>query len=298
MSASAFGQAAAQAADLVDLNGPEFNPTNCPAWAKETKPAWVMPYVGYNGTPARWRTEKKMLGVPTKGIDRYQANQSIFYSAKTAAYLERDYTPLTVGYKPGTLPTYEAVAARYTAGCTTEVEKGVALLTRAMPAVFRHPGMPPLGPPVKPDRNLEDEALLATGCGWCNEQARVFIRLCQVSGIPARMIHLFGQSHTVAEFYAGGGWIFADASLFMVAPGKGGKLLSTAQCHDRGAGQRAYAEARKKRTQELLKMTDEELGFKDAAAAARYRAAAGKLDVEELAVRDIDFGVMNCPLPK
>jgi hypothetical protein len=47
---------------------------------------------------------------------------------------------------------------------------------------------------VDGNRNLDDEALLASGCGWRNEQARVFIRLCQVNGIPARMLHPGGDS--------------------------------------------------------------------------------------------------------
>jgi len=114
----------------------------------------------------------------------------------------------------------------------------MALLTRAMPALLRHPGIPPLGRPVPPDRNLDDEALLESGSGWCNEQARVFIRLCQVMGIPARMIHLFGQNHTIAEFYAEDRWIMADTSYFFAVPGKDGTWLSAAACHDRGEGQR------------------------------------------------------------
>jgi hypothetical protein len=283
--------------EALDLNDPELNPTNCPAWAKEAKPDWVKPFMGFSGTPVSWRPGKKIFGSATQGIDRYQANQFVFYRPETADYLYKDYTPLQVNYKAGTLPAYEKVAAAYTAGCKTETEKAVALLTKAMPAVFRHPGMPPLGPAVKPSRNLGDEALLVTGCGWCNEQARVFIRLCQVLGIQARMIHLFGQNHTVAEFYADGRWALADASNFFVSPGQDGKLLSAAQCHDRGDGQRAYAEAKQKRMRELAAMTDEQLGFKDPAAAVKFREQGNSPMVEELAVRTVGFGVMNCPMP-
>jgi hypothetical protein len=44
-------------------------------------------------------------------------------------------------------------------------------------------------------------------------------------------------------------------------------------------------------------MTDEQLGFKDPAAAAKFKAQCAALDVNELAVREVGFGVMNCPLP-
>lgn len=283
--------------DTVDLSAPEYDPPDCPVWAKESLPKWVLPFVGYNGLPAKWRPAGRIVGSSVKGLDRYQANHFIFYGPETAAYIYGDYTPADPGYKPGTLPSFEKVAAIHTAGCAGRTAKAVALLTRAMPEVFRHPSMPPCGPSVPPDRNLDDEALLATGCGWCNEQARVFIRLCQVCGIQARMIHLFGENHTVSEFFADGRWALADSSNFFVAAGPDGHLLSAAQCHDRGEGQRSYAEAKQRRMLELAAMSDAELGFKDSAAAARWREQTLKPFVEELAVREIGFGVINYPLP-
>jgi transglutaminase-like putative cysteine protease len=280
----------------VDLNGPAYNPTNCPDWAKERLPDWVLPYVGLNGTPEAWRPKGKPFGAYVESIDRYQANWFIYYGPQTADYLYGAYTPLKVDYKPGTLPGYEAILAKYTAGCTSDTQKAVTLL-KAMPEFFRHPSMPPLGPSVKANRGLDDEELLATGCGFCNEQARVFIRLCQIAGIQARMLHLFNQAHTVAEFYADGRWALADASNFFVVPDKQGRLLSAAQCHDRGEGQRLYAEVKERRLQELAKLSDEELARGDAARAAKYRAQYEKPLADELAVRDIGFGVVNYPLP-
>jgi hypothetical protein len=285
-------------AGVFDLSGPDFDPPDCPAWAKENLPSWVKPFVGKNGLPAKWRP-RVMLGSSVKGLDRYQANQFIYFRPETAEYLYKEYTPLKVDYRPGTLPVYEKLAAKHTLGLQTDTEKAVALL-KAMPHFFRHPTMPPCGPAVKADRNLDDAdgALLATGSGWCNEQARVFIRLCQVAGIPARLIHLFGQNHTVAEFHADGRWIMADASNFFVAPGSDGKLLSVAQCHDGGEGQRAYALARHRRIQEMLAMSDQELGFATPEQARRWREANAGFSVDELAAREVGFGVINYPLPK
>jgi hypothetical protein len=202
-----------------------------------------------------------------------------------------------VGHKAGALPGYEKIAVKYTAGCAKDTAKAVALL-KAMPEFFRHPTMPPLGPSVRADRDLDDEALLASGCGFCNEQARVFIRLCQVCGIPARMLHLFGQGHTVAEFYADGRWALADASNFFVVPGKDGQLLSAAQCHDRGEGQRRYADAKQRRMLEIAKMPDEDLARGGAAAAAKWREKNSQPFADELATRAVGFGVVNYPLPR
>jgi hypothetical protein len=117
--------------------------------------------------------------------------------------------------------------------------------------------------------------------------------------MPARMIHLFGQHHTVAEFYADGRWALADVSNFFVAAGKDGKLLSAADCHDAGAGQRAYAEAKKKRMLQLAAMSDEQLNLGSPEKADKFREGGRTFDAEALAARkDLLFGVINYPLPR
>ena len=66
--------------------------------------------------------------------------------------------------------------------------------------------------------------LLKSGAGWCNEQAHVFVRLCQVADIPAHMVFLFyadnRSGHVVAEFHADGRWAMADTSWLCVFPDK------------------------------------------------------------------------------
>ena len=282
---------------FLDLDAPERNPPSTPPWARETVPGWLAPYQGVNGAPERFASKKGYYGGPCEGIDRYQANAFIWYTPATASYLYTDYTPVPVDYRPGTLPGYEALAARFTKPGDSETERAQALLTRAMPEACRHPGMPPLAPPTRADRNLDDEALLASRCGWCNEQARVFIRLCQVSGLQGRLIHLYGQNHTIAEFYADGAWALADASSLFVAAGPDGRLLSAAACHDGAANQRCYAEAKVRRMREMCGWSREALGFADDDAAQRWRDNAARLEVDELATREIHFGVMNTPLP-
>ena len=292
--------AAGQAAPVKwDLTLPEYDPPTCPAWARVAVPDWVKPYQGKNGLPEPWHS---MAG-PTDlghvaGIDRYQANLFVAYRPETAKYLYSDYTPVQAGYIPGTLPGYERVVAKYTTAKMSGTEKALALLTVAMPAVFRHPGMPPfLGHDVRPDRNLMDEALLASGGGWCNEQARVFIRLCQVAGLQGRMVHLFGQSHTISEFYADGRWVQADTSYLFVSRDEKGNLLSAAACHDRGAGQLAYARAKAQRLQQLAKMSARQLNI-DPKDLKAERQELRAFDANALAKRtDLALGFINDPLP-
>ena len=103
---------------------------------------------------------------------------------------------------------------------------------------FPHPTMPPLGPHCRADRGMLDEELAQERLGFCNEQARVYARFCQVAGIPARFVYLFytdqRTGHTIAEIYVDGRWAMADASWFCVFPGPDGRWLSAAECHEEG----------------------------------------------------------------
>jgi len=119
------------------------------------------------------------------GLDLWHANYFVAYRRETAKYLYESYSPTSVRYKPGTLPAFERIAAEYTAGLKTDREKAVALLTKAIPDKVPHPAIAPMAPMCDKNRGLDDDGLLASRTCWCNEQARVFVRLCQVAGIPA-----------------------------------------------------------------------------------------------------------------
>ena len=233
----------------------------CPEWIKAPSPRWARHWLGKFGLPERCRAKFSGPIAPTvSGIDYWQANHFIVFRKETAEFLYNEYTPLEVDYVKGTLPDFEAVVAKYTSGLTSDREKAVSLLTRALPEILRHPEMPPFGPPCRPDRGVDDAKLLASGKGWCNEQARVFVRLCQVAGIPARLIFLWYQNcsgHVIAEFYADGRWCMADASWFCVFPGPADLLLSARQCHGRfrELANRLY----EKRIADVLSLPNEKL---------------------------------------
>lgn len=284
-----------------DLNHPDYNPPDCPEWAKEALPSHIQPYRGRNGMPSPYHERHFPLAMTVRGIDRYQANQFITYRAETAEYLYSQYTPLRVNYRNGLLPLIEALAAEVTAGRRTEQEKVLALLKQGATRV-KHPCGPPCGPRVPGDRGLDDEAILRSGAGWCNEQARVFVRLCQVSGIPARMVfthYADGKSgHTIAECHIDGRWRLVDATWFCVFPGPDGQWLSAVECHDRGEGQRCCGFAYYNRTQELLKMTDAELGLGDMLDPATWRREAAAQTLDYWVNKMNIFSIINYPLPR
>lgn len=278
---------AAPALQAADLEG------EAPAWAQHSLPERIKPFVCKGGLPDPWpKTLHGPLAPGVAGLDRWQANHFVVYRKETAAFLYNQYTPTKVDYRKGSMPLLEQVAAEYTAPNQSDREKALALLTRAM-CRLPHCTLPPRAKNMPTDRDLDDEALFKSGHAWCNEQARVYVRLCQIVGIPARMIYLFYADevtgHVVVEFYDDSHWCMADSSWLCAFPDEHGRLLSAAQLHE-PAGKKLAARIYAARTKEILALSDEQLALGDAAKVRK-----------EFAERKPDglgcFGVLNYPLP-
>lgn len=287
------------------------NDPTVPAWVKEDVPISMRAYQAPLGFPISWQERGRkvlnregVMGNATKGIDKYQANHFIFYRPETAEFLYHDYTPTDLNYRRGTRPLFEKLVAGHTRPTMSPKEKALALL-KAMPQIIRHPGVPPrYAPELRPDRALTDEGLVESGAGWCNEQARVYIRLCQAAGIPARMIFLFyahpslGKwgGHVVSEFYADGHWSFADTSWLVVCPSPDGSyLMSAAEVHDGDKMQWLAGKHFVRRFKELLAgPRDSFVGHE----AIDLEGCLAKATAADLAAEFGIFGVLNYPLPR
>ncbi len=312
------GRAAFSAAAAMPMQNicPTAPVVECPEWAKETVPVWVQPFRGKFGLPEPYCRQQKALGGCTAGVDMWQANHFVGYGPATAGYLYEAYSPLSVSYRKGTLPLCEQIVAKYTAGLKTDREKAIALLTRAIPEQIAHPSIPPYSMDVRPDRALTEDELLKSGLGWCNEQARVFTRLCQIAGMPARLIFLFYSDmdgHVISEFYADGRWCMADSSWGAVFPDADGRLMSAAECHANAASKHRVQEGYWARAQAMMAYSDEllvgrryaamtdaaERGRKitEHAADLRRRFQSGEA-VGKLGDNLWAFGVMNLPSPR
>jgi hypothetical protein len=287
----------------------------CPPWVQEEVPDWAKPFLGRFGLPEPYPSRKEPLGEVTAGVDLWQANHFVAYRPETADYLYRQYTSVDMAYPPGVLPRYEKLVAVHTTRLKSDREKALALLTRAMPESILHPSIPPYGPDCPPNRAKSDEELLKSQTGWCNEQARVFVRLCQVAGIPARMIFLFycdrKSGHVVAEFYADGRWSMVDSSWCCAFPDARGHLMSAAECHADSANRLLAGEAYLRRVQEVMHYPDVRLvgarlahiqGEAERADRIRKDAEQTRQDLKGRTAKAMGeqlwaFGVMNYPLP-
>jgi hypothetical protein len=286
----------------------------CPDWLRQPPPARWRAFTGKEGIPEPWRSIPRPLGMNARGWDRWQANHFLVCREETRDFIAHEFPPHRAECRPGALPEFEKVAARFTAGLATPTDKALALLTRALPQVLPHPTVPPLGPMCPTNRGLDDDGLLRSGCGYCNEQARVFIRLCQVSGIPARLCFLFYSDrktgHTTAEFLVEGRWALADVSWYCVVPGPDGRLLGAAECLE-PRHQSLVGEAFARRMAEIAAMGDGELAGRayadvaDPAERARQTALAAAALRAEVLARNAAFlsshlwcfGVLPHPLP-
>ena len=57
-----------------------------------------------------------------------------------------------------------------------------------------------------------EEMVIAKGSDWCHEVARVYSALCQVIGIPCRLVYTASEDdgHVIAEAYWQGAWTLVD----------------------------------------------------------------------------------------
>ncbi len=291
---------------LWDLNQPRYDGSpKTPDWARITIPDWIRPFQGKNGMPhwePAYREPASTCGDNVVGLDLYHANHFIVYRPEVADYIYSAYTPPDAKYIPGTLPRFERMAARYTSAEMSQTEKLTALLTCALPAEIPHPATPPYGKQVPGNRGLSDDDLLASGSAWCNEQARVLIRLCQTIGIQGRMIHLLNpKKHTTAEVFVDGRWVLVDVSWYFLSRDEKGNLLSAAESYDRGPGQRGWALSRQQALAKIVEMNATQANLDQETWETRRKQwieEGSDAETEALATsRQAYFGVVNIPVP-
>jgi transglutaminase-like putative cysteine protease len=167
--------------------------------------------------------DRGIAEVQVAGIDRDQAQSMVRLCAETEEALYEDgFSPTRIHYRKGSRPQLEAIAA--TLEGTTPREKAFAAM-RWVATNVKHPH---ITGPTAPDRNFTEEQLVDSCRGWCNEQTRVFVALCEVMEIPARLNFVFHVNevcgHTCAEVYLDGRWVFFDITFQVVVELPNGQL--------------------------------------------------------------------------
>ena len=220
----------------------------------------LTPYIA-KGFPGAF--DRTIAKVPVAGLDREQTLSQVRLCPETEALLYGgEFSPRRIQYAPGARPTLESIVASF-AGGDARARAGAALTW-----VFRNVAHPHVVGPLAPDRDLSEEQIIETGIGWCNEQARVFIALCEVMALPARICfvcHHNGLSgHSATEVLLGGRWAFFDATFHVCVPLPNGHLAEGRDLSgpNRDLAHAAYEPALREHYQHVHPFVEESTGWR------------------------------------
>ena len=130
-------------------------------------------------------------------------DDQIILCLPTKQYIYNEFTPLNVKYKPGTRPILEKKVYSITKDCKSERDK-VLKVMRFCRDLYK-----------TSDRKLlfyggTEEELIKKGEQLCECLGRLMVGLCEVIGIPGRIVmHVIG-GHIVSEVYFDGKWAYID----------------------------------------------------------------------------------------
>ncbi|MFH1569693.1 MAG: transglutaminase domain-containing protein [Gemmatimonadota bacterium] len=170
------------------------------------------PYRGLGQLGPAYRAMLERDAHAPGSVDRVLAARMVRLCAATAPVLYGDLARSVSGYRRGSRPRLEAALAPALAGTATAEERVQAIvdLTRGQAAA---------GDAVPIEELVlggTEEEILGRPTDWCTDLARLACALCQVAGIPARLVLLFDtekaySGHVIIEARRQGVWGAADA---------------------------------------------------------------------------------------
>lgn len=167
----------------------------------------------YQGVDQFGRAYKNMLENDTHApgsVDWLLADMMVRLCDETADYLYTEYSFTSVCYEDGSRPVLERYLADAGAslGPFPDRVAGIVDFCQSLGerAAVDLDGMRFGG---------TEEQIIARGSDWCTDVARVACAMCQVAGVPARLVSLFKLSqahsgHAIVEVYMDGVWGAVD----------------------------------------------------------------------------------------
>lgn len=143
-------------------------------------------------------------------VDRVLVERMIRLCPQTAPYLYEAYTPTRVRYQKNSRPELERYVEQVVVPMKAVAERVVGMARFCLD----------LGKEGSEDLDAmriggTEEEIIRRGSDWCTDVARVGCVLCQVAGLPARLVYLADTTqaysgHVIIEVYRGGLWGAVD----------------------------------------------------------------------------------------
>lgn len=152
-------------------------------------------------------------------VDTQIIQTQVIINAKTAAYLYKNFTPTKVNYQKGSRPQLEKILSKIITPKMKAKDKFFAIMK------FCRDNRDRRGANSNFDGGTEEE-IIKFGKSMCNEISRVFCILCQIAGIPARVISVHIAGHMMNEAYIDGKWVWTDCMRGNYAYLANGKLAN------------------------------------------------------------------------
>jgi hypothetical protein len=160
------------------------------------------------------------------GIDLVQAMSYVDAEGLPLEWFYTSFTPPRTYYKRGSHPKLEAYLKDLLDSQLDDMAKLEAIheiRCRVMPGhcIKSKKGIPD-------DRGAYAEELMESGVGACNETARAMVSLCQVAGLPGRVVFASApkDAHVICEILVNGKWVLVDPSQEYIFRRKDGTPVS------------------------------------------------------------------------
>lgn len=146
-------------------------------------------------------------------VDCQVWQKRVMLCRQTRQFLYTQFTPTATRYQRGTRPVLEQTVARLTADAAGETDRMLALM-RFCRDLYQTAASGAHEPAYV--YGGTEEQLIEKGEELCECLGRLLVALCEVAGLPARMVmHVIG-GHIATEIHVEGGWAYVDprAGLF------------------------------------------------------------------------------------
>ncbi len=140
------------------------------------------------------------------GVEFQLRRRLVILCPRTARVLYDGFTPLETRYAKGSRPVLEQAVAAATAECRTDEARALALMRYCRDLRLKAPE----ADFSKYVYGGTEEQLIQKPDILCETLSRLMVALCQVAGLPARLVMHIGGGHIATEVHINGHWAYID----------------------------------------------------------------------------------------